>query len=115
MKLLYTNVILLLLSVTCTVADASEQTSISKVKARYYIAAFRRGEDFRPPASDMIVNGQVNAAALKLLAHELAEGESSVRENIVELLIDMGLQVAQPKGTEWLGHQKIVAYWQMSA
>jgi len=78
-------------------------------KAEDYILAFKRGEDFTSPSRDMIVNGQPDAAALKLLAHELAEGESSVRENIVELLVDMGLQVAKPKGIEWLGDPQIIS------
>jgi hypothetical protein len=60
--------------------------------AQNYIEAFRRGEDFTPPANGVIVQGRPDPAALALLGKELAAGDPKVRERIVALLVDMAVR-----------------------
>ena len=79
--------------------------------AQKYIAAFQQGEDFVPPAVGVIVNGQVDDAAIKQLEKELAVADPQVREKIVHLLVDMGLRTdaLTPKGAEALRNPKILS------
>src|SRR6476661_1427772 len=90
--------------------DKTEKIPISQ-SAQDYIAAFRRGEEFTPPAKGVFVNGQPDPAALKILGDELTTGQSSVREKLVHLLVDMGVQTdpLTPKGAEVLRHPQIIA------
>ena len=76
-----------------------------------YIAAFQRGEDFTPPASGVFVDGRPDRAGLQLLGQELAVANPEIRENIVALLVDMGLQ-SDPlteKGAEVLRFPQIIS------
>lgn len=79
--------------------------------AQDYIAAFRRGEDFTPPAKGVFLNGQPDPAALKLLGQELASAAPSVREKVVELLVNMAVRTdpLTPRGAEVLRHREILA------
>jgi hypothetical protein len=88
----------------------TEKIPISQ-SAQDYIAAFRRGEDFTPPAKGVFVNGQPDPAAVKILGDELATAGPSVREKLVALLVDMSVQTdpLTPKGAEVLRHPQIVA------
>ena len=88
--------------------DKTEESTMSN--AQDYIASFRRGEDFTPPATGVIVDGKPDAAALALLGQELAVASPSVRENIVALLVDMGLQTdpLTPQGAEVLRDRQII-------
>jgi GrpB-like predicted nucleotidyltransferase (UPF0157 family) len=86
-------------------------------KAQDYIEAFRRGEDFRPPAVGVFTDGQPDEAALVLLGTELANGGPNVRENVVKLLVDMGRQTDQltPLGADTLRHPRILSLLASSA
>jgi len=78
--------------------------------AQDYIDAFRRGEDFAPPAKNVFANGQPDESAVKLLGEALAKESPNVRENIVKLLVDMARQ-ADPltaKGADVVRHRRIV-------
>lgn len=79
--------------------------------AQEYIAVFRRGEDFTPPSTGLIVNGQPDSSALQQLGQELSAGEAAVREKIVDLLVEIGLRTdpLTPKGAEVLRHPQIIA------
>lgn len=101
------NCVLSMQPATC---DKTEKTPISQ-SAQDYIAAFRRGEDFTPPAKDVFVNGQPDPAALKVLGEELTTASGSVREKLVALLVDMGVRTdpLTPKGAEVLRHPQIIA------
>lgn len=92
------------------VCDTTKGISMP-TNAQDYIDAFRRGEDFTPPPTGVIVGGQPNGAALQLLGQELAVADPSVREKIVALLVDMGLRTdpLTPKGAEVLRHPQIIA------
>lgn len=76
-------------------------TAMSK-QADDYIAAFRRGENFKAPANGLVAGGQPDRGALAQLGKELTAGSGSVRENIVALLVDVGRQVdpLRAKGTD---------------
>jgi hypothetical protein len=76
-----------------------------------YIAAFRRGENFKAPAAGLIAGGQPDSAALARLGKELSAGSGPVRENIVALLVDVGRRVdpLQPKGADVLRNPDIIA------
>ncbi|HWR67812.1 MAG TPA: hypothetical protein VN416_02215 [Desulfomonilia bacterium] len=75
------------------------------------IAAIRRGEDVRGLSDGLIVNGQPDAAALQALGRELATAEPEVREKIVDLLVEVGLQTdpLTPAGAEVLRDKRIIA------
>lgn len=79
--------------------------------AQEYVAAFQRGEDFTRPSVGIIADGQPDLAALQILGRELAVGEPSVRENIVALLVEVGLRTdpLTPKGAEVLRNPHIIA------
>ncbi len=78
--------------------------------AQDYITAFKRGEDFTPPATGVIVGGQPDGAALKILGQELTVADPSVRENIVALLVDMGSRTdpLQSRGAEVVRNSQII-------
>jgi len=84
-------------------------TTMSNVQD--YIDTFQRGEDFTPPSVGVIVDGQPDGAALELLGKELAVANPSVRENIINLLVDMGRRTdpLTPKGADVLRHPQIIA------
>ena len=78
--------------------------------AQDYIDAFRRGENFNPPAKGVFVNGQPDDAALQILGKELAVADPNVRENIIRLLVDMG-RTTDPltaQGADVLRHSRIL-------
>ncbi|MBK8010588.1 MAG: hypothetical protein IPK13_04520 [Deltaproteobacteria bacterium] len=97
------------LTVQSAICQTTENPTMP-TNAQDYIAAFRRGEDFAPPAKGVFVGDQPDAAALQLLGQELAVAKPAVRENLVKLLVDMGLRTdpLTPKGTEVLRHPEIV-------
>jgi hypothetical protein len=101
------NCMLTMQPATC---GKTEKIPISQ-SAQDYIAAFRRGEDFTPPAKGVFVNGQPDPAAVKILGDELATAGPSVREKLVALLVAMSVQTdpLTPKGAEVLRHPQIVA------
>lgn len=78
--------------------------------AEDYIQTFKRGEDFKPPSVGIFVDGQPEGAALELLGKELAVANPAVRENIVNLLVDMGRRTdpLTPKGADVLRHPQII-------
>lgn len=94
-----------LLQVAC-----NKHEEMTMLDAQDYIAAFRRGEDFRPPAIGVFVDDQPDGAALDFLGRELAVGSAAVRENIVSLVVDMGRRTdpLQPKGADVLRHRQII-------
>lgn len=75
-----------------------------------YIAAFKRGEDFSPPAKGVYVNGQPDPAAIEILSKELAEAGPNVRENIVDLLVEMGRSTdpLTRQGADVIRHPEII-------
>lgn len=75
-----------------------------------YIAAFKRGEDFSPPAKGVYLNGQPDPAAIETLSKELAEAGPNVRENIVDLLVEMGRSTdpLTRQGADVLRHPEII-------
>lgn len=79
--------------------------------AEDYIAAFRRGEDFRGPAVGVFSGSRPDPRAVHLLGQELGSStDGAVRENLVLLLADMGLR-ADPltaQGAEVLREQDII-------
>lgn len=78
--------------------------------AARYIDSFQRGEQFSPPAKGLIVNGQVDTAALQILGNGLATEGGEVREKIIELLVSVGQQVdpLTARGTIVLRHPQII-------
>ena len=93
-----------------TDCDKTERKIMSK-SAQDYIAAFRRGEDFSPPAVGVFINGQPDESAVQVLGKELAVADPNIRENIVILLVDMGRRndPLTAKGADVLRHQPIIA------
>jgi hypothetical protein len=79
-------------------------------QARSYIDAFTRGEDFSPPSKGLVSGGQPDPAAVALLEQALVRASPAVTENIVALLVDVGLATdpLQPKGAEVLRHPRIL-------
>ncbi|NUQ77568.1 MAG: hypothetical protein HUU21_28860 [Polyangiaceae bacterium] len=75
-----------------------------------YISAFEKGEDFQPPSTGLIVNGQPEAASLQTLAQALDSKPADVREQIVALLVDLGVRTdpLTPAGAEVLRHKEII-------
>lgn len=61
-----------------------------------YIEAARRGERLEKPITGFVVNNRVNVESLRLLAKELLSANSDLREKIVEILEDIGLQADSP-------------------
>lgn len=78
--------------------------------AHDYIAAFKRGEDFSPPAKGVYVSGQPDPAAIEILSKELAIADPNVRENIVLLLVEMGRSTdpLTRQGADVLRHPEII-------
>lgn len=92
-----------------TAGHASGATAGSR-RVHDYIVAFEKGEDFRPPSTDLIVDGQPEAASLRVLAEALDHKPADVREQIVALLVDLGLRTdpLTAAGAEVLRHQEII-------
>lgn len=80
-------------------------------KAQEYVAAFRRGERFAPPAAGLFSNSQPDAVALQTLAKALVEEPGPVRAEVVALLVDMSEQTdpLTPKGAEVVRNPQIIA------
>lgn len=79
--------------------------------ARGYVAAFNNGASFTGPAKGMLVNGQTDTEALDFLKKSLFAGNAEVRENIINLLVDIGLQIDSPssrQGLEVIHDQEIL-------
>ena len=92
-----------------TSCQKEKRNSMSQ-RAEEYIAAFKRGEDFRPPAKGVFINGQPDESALQVLGSELGRANADVRENVVKLLVDMA-QSSDPlsrQGAEVIRHKKIL-------
>jgi hypothetical protein len=110
---IHTTTLVVLTGVLIAQQAACDTTSKNTMptNAQEYIAAFKRGEEFAPPAGGVIVNGQPDSAALKVLGQELSVANPAVREKIVALLVDIGLQTdpLKPKGTEVLRDPQIIA------
>ncbi len=79
--------------------------------ANDFIAALRRGEDVNGPLTGLIVNGKPDNAALDVLSRELAAADSEVRERLVDLLVELGIQTdpLTSEGAEVLRDQRIIA------
>ena len=92
-----------------TGCDKTKRPKMSQA-AHDYIAAFKRGEDFSPPAKGVYVNGQPDPAAVEILSKELAEAAPNVRENIVLLLVEMGrtTDLLARQGADVLRHPEII-------
>lgn len=92
-----------------TGCDKTKRTKMSQA-AVDYIAAFKRGEDFSPPAKGVYVNGQPDPAAIETLSKELAEAGPNVRENIVDLLVEMGRSTdpLTRQGADVIRHPEII-------
>ena len=80
--------------------------------AQEYITAFRNGENFTAPSVGLIIDGKPDDAALQLLGEELAVADASIRENIVLLLVEVGLQTdpSKAKGTAALRNLQIIKW-----
>lgn len=89
--------------------DKTKRTTMSQ-SAQDYIAAFKRGDDFTPPAKGVFVNGQPDDGALQVLGKELATADPNVREKIVLLLVDMGRisDPLTPRGADAVRHRGIL-------
>ncbi len=75
-----------------------------------YIAAFKQGEDFQAPAKAVYAAGQPDPEALSVLGKALGEEDGNVRENIVYLLVEMGISTdpLTPRGAETLRYPRII-------
>jgi len=75
-----------------------------------YINSFKRGEPFYPPSEGLIIDEKPDSMALWILGKELATSGSDVRENIVALLVDVGVSSdpLQQEGAEVLRNKQIV-------
>lgn len=75
-----------------------------------YISAFEKGADFQPPATDLTINGQPEVESLQILAQALDSKPAHVREQIVALLVNLGLRTdpLTPAGAEVLRHKEII-------
>ena len=60
--------------------------------AQTYIRAIEKGEKLTSPPSALMTNGQPSAAAVEELRRELLRAAGPVREGIVALLVDLGIQ-----------------------
>lgn len=69
-----------------------DQRPAPVVTAAHHLQEFKAGGSFRPPSSGLVVDGRVDRAALALLEQGLLAGSAHERENIVELLFDIGFQ-----------------------
>lgn len=79
--------------------------------AQDFIAAFRRGEESTRLVDGLIVGGKPDNVQLQVLGRELAVADPMVREKIVGLLVEVGLQTdpLTPEGAEVLRNQQIIA------
>lgn len=78
--------------------------------AQNYIAAFKQGQDFQPPAKGVYLNGQPDPSALEVLGKALADESPDVRENIIFLLVEMGKSTdpLTARGAETLRNPRII-------
>jgi len=79
-------------------------------RAYEYISSFKRGEEFSPPSQGIITNGQPDSVAVRILGKELAFADPLVRENIIDLLVDVGISTnaMQSEGAEVLSNNQII-------
>lgn len=89
----------------------SREENTMSTRAQQYIHAFERGEDFTPPAEGLLVAGAPDPAALAQFDQVLPRANPEVTENIVHLLVDLGLQLdpTRTQGTEVLRDADILA------
>lgn len=76
--------------------------------ARKYIVSFRNNELFRRPSTDLVVNRQIKSGVLNDLGKELESGTSEVREQIVLLLVDIGIQTNTMEPNDHVLHNRDV-------
>src|SRR5262245_32194793 len=109
-RISFTIALLLGLATAQDAACYMPQRSAMSTSAQDYIDAFRRGEDFAPPAKNVFANGQPDESAVKLLGEALAKESPNVRENIVKLLVDMARQTdpLTAKGADVVRHRRII-------
>jgi hypothetical protein len=102
-------------ALVCVIAQQTASAQASKVpmseSAEQYIAAFKRGEDYKSPPTGVVLNGRPDEAAVARLTKELAVAEPQVREQIVHLLVDLARRTdpLTPKGADVVRHPSIVA------
>lgn len=61
-----------------------------------YLNSFENGERFTPPSEGIVINGRLDNESVKILNSYLDTSKNAfVRENIIELLIDLGIQSNQ--------------------
>ncbi len=75
-----------------------------------YIKAFQQGVAFRSPSAGIIVNGHPDMAAIKILKEHLVKENAAVRENIVNLIVDIGTHTgpAVEDGTEVIHNTELI-------
>lgn len=75
-----------------------------------YLSSFRHGEDFRPPSSGFIADDRPDTHAIAELGEAMAIETAAVREQLVALLVDIGLQLdpLREAGTEALRVPQII-------
>jgi hypothetical protein len=90
--------------------DSSKEMAMPK-NAQEYVAAFKRGETFTPPAVGVFANGQPDPLALQSLREALTAESSAVREQVVALLVDMSVQIdpLTPQGAQVVRNPEIIA------
>jgi hypothetical protein len=112
------GMLLAVLLLCCNCAKGQRMSSL----ADRYLEAFQRGEEFHGPstglivggtphaASGQIMRGQPDRAVLAQLSQALTSDSPFVRQNVVALLVDIGLQVdpRRPEGTEALCDREII-------
>ncbi len=77
--------------------------------ALLYVESFEKGIEFTAPSKGLIVNGEIAEKAISILKKHLAEGETGVRENIVELIINTCIQISLAKnGTEYIDDANVL-------
>lgn len=72
--------------------EAHTEGKLMSNEAEAYIRAFQRGEGFDSPPLSIITDGRPSAAAVERLRLELTRADGPVREAIVDLLVDLGIQ-----------------------
>ena len=87
-----------------------QETSMPK-NAQEYLNSFKHGGIFTAPSTGVIVDGKPDPTALQLLGEDLAVDTPQVREQIVALLVNMGVQSdpLTPKGADVLRDQQIIS------
>ncbi|MBP7516095.1 MAG: hypothetical protein KA791_16220 [Flavobacteriales bacterium] len=97
--------IALLIQLSALAALAQSETDMNAQKdktpadlAERYVRSFQEGKDFMPPSTGLSQQSEPDTEALRVLDHHLLEEGADVRENIVDLLADIGTQCADPAG-----------------